>query len=79
MIDKTPLEQAALAATLMPLWEITQEIDRDKPLSAWSREEVLTMVEGVVDAWQNYLQHACLLENSPAQPQNSQPQKEGVS
>jgi hypothetical protein len=74
MIDKTPLEQAALAATLLPLWEITQEIGQDKPLSAWSREEVLTMVEGIVDAWQSYL-----LESSPNQPRTSQPQKEGVS
>jgi hypothetical protein len=74
MIDKTPLEQEALTAILRPLWEIVREIGRDKPLSAYSREEVLTMVEGVVDAWQDYL-----LENSLPPSKNPQPQKEGVS
>ena len=60
MIDKTPLEQQALASALRPLGETVIEIGMDKPLSAYTREEVLTLIETIVDAWQKYL-----LDNPP--------------
>jgi hypothetical protein len=55
MIDKTPLEQQALTAALRPLGEAVTEIGMDKPLSAYSRSEVLILVETVVDAYQKHL------------------------
>lgn len=55
MIDKTLLEQQALAAALHPLGEAVTEIGMDKPLSAYTREEVLTLIEVIVDAWQKHL------------------------
>ena len=60
MIDKTPLEQQALVAVLRPLGEIVTEIGMDKPLSAYTREEVLILIEVVVDAYQKHL-----LDNPP--------------
>ena len=60
MIDKTPLEQQALASALRPLGEAVAEIGMDKPLSAYTREEVLTLIEVVVDAYQKHL-----LDNPP--------------
>ena len=55
MIDKTPLEQQALASALRPLGETVAEIGMDKPLSAYTREEVLTLIEAVVDSYQRHL------------------------
>ena len=55
MIDKTPQEQQALAAALRPLGEIVTEIGMDKPLSAYTREEVLSLIETIVDAYQKHL------------------------
>jgi hypothetical protein len=55
MIDKTPLEQQALAAALRPLGEAATEIGMDKPLSAYTREEVLILIETIVDAYQKHL------------------------
>ena len=55
MIDRTSLEEEALASTLRPLGETVAEIGMDKPLSAWTREEVLLLVETAVDAYQKYL------------------------
>lgn len=60
MIDKTSIEQQALTSVLRPLGEAVTEIGMDKPLSAYTREEVLTLVETVVDAWQKHL-----LDNPP--------------
>ena len=68
MIDKTPLEQQALAAALYPLGEAATEIGMDKPLSAYTREEVLILIETIVDAYQKHL-----LDNPPLN------YKEGVS
>lgn len=60
MIDKTPLEQQAFVSALRPLGEIVTEIGMDKPLSAYTRQEVLTLIETIVDAYQKHL-----LDNSP--------------
>ena len=48
MIDKQPYEEGALAAVLPLLGECVAEIGMDKPLSAYSRSEVLTLIEVVV-------------------------------
>ena len=55
MIDKTPIEQQALVSVLRPLGEAVSEIGMDKPLSAYTREEVLILIETVVDAYQKHL------------------------
>jgi len=60
VIDKIPLEQQALASALQPLGEVVAEIGMDKPLSAYTREEVLILIETVVDAYQKHL-----LDNPP--------------
>lgn len=73
MIDKTPLEQQALAATLRPLGEIVAEIGMDKLLSAYTRAEVLTLVETVVDAWQKYLADDNAPFQSTIQPKEEEP------
>ncbi len=52
MIDKQPHEEVALAAVLPLLGECVAEIGIDKPLSAYSRAEILTLVEVVVTAYQ---------------------------
>lgn len=62
MIDKTLLEQQALVVALRPLGEAVTEIGMDKPMSAYTRQEVLILIETVVDAWQKHL-----LDNSPDQ------------
>ncbi|MBF0154660.1 MAG: hypothetical protein HQL64_13040 [Magnetococcales bacterium] len=54
MTDATDLEQAAMAAALIPLGEYVASIDMQRPLADYTREEVLTMVEVVVTAFQNY-------------------------
>lgn len=60
MIDKQPCEEAAMAAVLPLLGEIVAEIGMNKPLSAYSRAEVLTLIEVVVTAYQ-----AALLRFTP--------------
>jgi hypothetical protein len=53
MIDPTPLETAALIACLKPFGECATEIGFHKPLSVWSREEALRLVEVIVTAFQD--------------------------
>ncbi len=55
MIDKQPHEEAALAAVLPLLGECVAEIGMDKPLSSYSRMQVLTLIEVVVTAYQDAL------------------------
>ena len=74
MIDKTRLEELALAATLPFLGEIATEIGMEKPLDEYTREEALTLIEVVVSAYQKYK-----FENSPVQIPITQPQPKGVS
>ena len=52
MIDPTLVETTALAACLKPFGECIGETGFDKPLSAWSREEALRLIETVVTAFQ---------------------------
>ncbi|MBF0097150.1 MAG: hypothetical protein HQM04_10735 [Magnetococcales bacterium] len=55
MVDATKLEQAAMAATLPPLGEYVGSIGMNRPLSEYSREEVMTLVEVVITAYQHYI------------------------
>ena len=74
MIDKTHLEELALAAALPFLGEIATEIGMEKHLAEYTREEALTLIEVVVSAYQKYK-----FENSPVQTPITQPQPKGVS
>jgi hypothetical protein len=55
VVDPTELEQAAMAAALVPLGEYVAEIGMHRPLADYSREEVLTLIEVVVTAFQDHL------------------------
>ena len=66
MIDKTHLEELALAAALPFLGEIATEIGMEKPLAEYTREEALTLIEVVVSAYQKYI-----LEHSTPQPKGA--------
>lgn len=54
MTDATDLEKAAMAAALRPLGDYVGSIGMTRPLADYSKEEVLTMVEVVVTAFQDY-------------------------
>ncbi|MBF0401651.1 MAG: hypothetical protein HQL90_12905 [Magnetococcales bacterium] len=54
MTDATELEWAAMAATLAPLGEYVGSIGMHRPLADYSKQEVLTMVEVIVTAYQHY-------------------------
>ena len=58
MIDATETEKAAMAAALRPLGDYVAELGLDRPLATYSREEILTLVEIVVDAFQANLLEA---------------------
>ena len=55
MIDPTDLELEAMAATLKPLGEYVASIDMHRPMSAYTREEVLTMIDVVVTAFRDHM------------------------
>ncbi len=54
MTDATDLERAAMAATLAPLGEYVGSIGMHRPMADYSKQEVLTLVEVVVTAYQHY-------------------------
>ena len=81
MIDKTHLEELALAAVLSPLGEIAIEIGLDKSLSDYTREEALTLIEVAVSAYQKYKDENSPVPDPIAQPtitQPTEPQSNGV-
>ena len=55
MIDATDTEKAAMAAALRPLGNYVAALGLERPLAAYSREEILTLIEIVVDAFQAHL------------------------
>jgi hypothetical protein len=55
VVDPTELEQAAMAAALAPLGEYVGSIGMDRPLAEYSCDEVLTLIEVVVTAFQDHL------------------------
>ena len=54
MKDATDLERAAMAAALVPLGEYVGSIGMHRPMADYSKQEVLTLVEVVVTAYQHY-------------------------
>lgn len=55
MIDPSDMEQAAMRACLSPLGEYVGSIGMERPLADYSREEVLTLIEVVVTAYQDQM------------------------
>lgn len=55
MIDATDIEKQCMERTLQPLGEVVAEIGMQKPLSAYTRAEVLTLIEVVVGNYQTFL------------------------
>ena len=53
MIDMTDFERSSIHACLVPLGECVAEIGMDKQLSAYSKEQVLTLIEVIVTAYQD--------------------------
>lgn len=51
MVDPSEFERAALQQCLKFLGEAATEIGFDKPLSAYSQDEALRIVEAIVTAW----------------------------
>jgi hypothetical protein len=54
-MDFTDIEKIAIQKTLQPLGEIVAEIGMDKPLSAYTRDQVLTLIEVVVGNFQMFV------------------------
>jgi len=64
MIDPTKDEKRAMESALQPLGEYVAEIGMHRPLQDYTREEVLTLIEVIVTAYQDYL-----INNFPDTPQ----------
>ncbi len=58
MIDPTDIEKSCMERVLRPLGETVAEIGLDKPLSHYTRVQILTLIEVVVGNYQT-----CLVEN----------------
>lgn len=59
MIDPTPHEIAAMRAAIQPMAEyIGADVGYNKPIQDYSREEILTLIEVIVTAYQDALQKA---------------------
>lgn len=55
MIDKTPEEQKALEAVLPVLIDLLQEIGFEKLIADYTRDDALTLIEGIVSSYQDAL------------------------
>ena len=53
MIDPSDMEIAAMQSCLAPLGEYVSSIGMQRPLADYSREEVLTLIDVVVSAYQD--------------------------
>ena len=69
MIDATVIERAAMAAALHPLGEFVAQVGLERPLADYTREQILTLVEVIVDAYHNYLVEAAEREATHAMEQ----------
>lgn len=56
MVDPTEMEQAALTACCRPLGEVVAELGLHRPLADYTRAEILTVIEVVVTAYQDFMQ-----------------------
>ena len=55
MIDPSDMELAAMAACLAPLGEYVSSIGMQRPLADYSKDEVLTLIDVVVTAYQEHM------------------------
>lgn len=55
MIDPSEMEMAAMGCCLSPLGKFVGAIGMDRPLASYSREEVMTLIDVVVTAYQEYM------------------------
>ena len=55
MTDATDLEKEAMASALAPLGEYVGTIGMQRPLADYKKEEVLTLIEVVITAYQEYI------------------------
>ena len=55
MTERLPLEPQAFEAALLPLGEVVAEIGIHKPLSAYTRKEILTLIQVSVYAYQDQM------------------------
>ena len=53
MIDPSEMENKAMVTCLRPLGEYVGSIGMERPLASYSREEVLTLIEVIVTAYQD--------------------------
>jgi hypothetical protein len=58
MTDATDLEKAAMTAALSPMGEYVGSIGMQRPLADYKKEEVLTLIEVVITAYQNHMANA---------------------
>ena len=65
MIDPTDAEKRSMACVLKPLGEAVAEIGMDKPLSHYTRAQILTLIEVVVTAYQGALLRAVPQDGCP--------------
>lgn len=56
MIDLTKSEKDAIESALKPVGEYVSEIGMHRPLSNYTREEVLCLIEVAVSAYQEHMQ-----------------------
>ena len=56
MIDLTKSEKNSIEYALKPLGEYVAEVGMDKPLSSYTKEQVLCLVETAVTAYQESMQ-----------------------
>jgi hypothetical protein len=56
MIDLTKNEKEAIESALKPVGEYVVEIGMDRPLSSYSREEVLCLIEVALSAYFDFMQ-----------------------
>ena len=55
MIDPSEMEMTAMGCCLLPLGEFVGAIGMDRPLANYSREEVMTLIDVVVTAYQQHM------------------------
>ena len=58
MIDATETEKAAMGAALRPLGDYVAQLGLQRPLADYTRDEILTLVEVVIDAYHAHLVEA---------------------
>lgn len=68
MIDPSDLERQAMRSCLIPLGEYVASISMERSLADYSQEEVLTLIDVVVTAYQEHMinEHERIAEKESA-------------